>query len=119
MCCREGIIIKKGLFGEAWVGETLLVGGKLRIESNPFDSGAAGGRIGRPLQKTLGEVIRQIGLETPVVVVSGSTGTGKTLLAKMARRACADMGLSIRCIHRGNFVEVADGKRSDVLLVDE
>ena len=105
--------------GVAPVGGSVHVDEKLKIESNPFVARASGGRVGRPLQKTLGEVIRQIGFETPIVVVSGSPGTGKTLLAQMATRACADMGLSVRRIHRGDLVDVAAGERSDLLLVDE
>jgi hypothetical protein len=105
--------------GEAPVGGSVHVDEKLKIESNPFVARASGGRVGRPLQKTLGEVIRQIGFETPTVVVSGSPGTGKTLLAQMATRACADLGLSVRRIHRGDLVDVAAGERSDLLLVDE
>ena len=54
---------------------------RLQLHTNPFTASASGARIGRPLQAALGEVIRQIGLEAPVVVVCGSAGTGKTLLA--------------------------------------
>ncbi|HEY4263690.1 MAG TPA: hypothetical protein VGM72_00100, partial [Micropepsaceae bacterium] len=101
------------------MGAPVLAVEKLKIESNPFVPGAGGGRMGRPLQTTFGEVVRQIGLETPVVVVSGSAGTGKTLLANMVTRACAEMGLTIRRIHRGDLVDGAAGERSDLLLIDE
>jgi hypothetical protein len=100
------------------VGEPVLAVEKLKIESNPFVPGAGGGRMGRPLQTTFGETIRQIGLETPVVVVSGSAGTGKTLLANMAARACSEMGLTVHRIHRGDLVDGA-GERTDLLLIDE
>ena len=101
------------------MGATVLGVEKLKIESNPFDSGLGSGRMGRPLRQTLGEVIRQIGIETPVVVVFGSPGTGKTLLAKTAKRACEDMGLSVRRVARGDVVDIAAGQRSDVVMVDE
>jgi len=48
--------------------------------------------MGRPLQKAFGEVIRHIGLQTSIIAVVGSAGTGKALLADMTARACADMG---------------------------
>jgi len=92
---------------------------QLRIEANPFVPRASGARMGRPLQTALGEVIRQIGLETPLVVVVGSAGTGKTLLAKMAARACSDMGLSVRRADHGDLVDGAAGEKLDVLLLDE
>ena len=101
------------------MGQPVLVAEKLRIEANPFLPGANGARAGRPLQTALGEVIRQIGLETPVVIVAGSAGTGKTLLANMAMRACSDMGLSVRQVHRGDLMDGAAGERADLLLVDE
>src|SRR5262249_24027744 len=100
------------------MGETVLVVEKLKIESNPFVAGADG-RVGRPLQKTLSEVIWQIGLETPLVVVSGGPGIGKTLFAKMLKRACTDIGLSVRGIDRGGFADVAPGQHCDVLVIDE
>jgi hypothetical protein len=101
------------------VGETLRVVENLGVESNPFDAVDGGGRLGRPLQQALGEVIRQIGFQMPVVVVSGSAGTGKTLLAKIAKRACADLGLSVRRVQRSDFKDIAGEQRCDVLLVDE
>src|SRR5438477_464951 len=61
----------------------MLAADPLQLETNPFVAGASGARIGRPVQAAFGEVIRQIGLETPVVVVSGGAGTGKTLLMNM------------------------------------
>ena len=92
---------------------------QLRLETNPFTASANGARIGRPLQAALGEVIRQIGLEAPVIVVCGSAGAGKTLLMHMIARACTDMGLCARQIDRGDLMHVAFGQCADVLLVDE
>ena len=77
----------------------------LQLQTNPFTANASGARIGRPLQAALGEVIRQIGLEAPVVVVCGNAGTGKTLLINMIARACTDMGLCARQIDRGCSIE--------------
>ena len=91
----------------------------LKLETNPFTANASGARLGRPLQAALGEVIRQIGLEAPVVVVCGNAGTGKTLLINMIARACADMGLCARQIDRGDLMHVAFGQCADVLLIDE
>jgi len=91
----------------------------LIIEANPFVPGAGSQRIGRPLQTAFGEVIRQIGLQTPVVLVTGSAGTGKTLLIDMTVRVCSEMGLSVRRVERGDLVHMPLGRRSDLLLVDE
>ena len=63
----------------------------LRIDANPFVSG--GVVIGRPVQTALAQVIEQIVLKTPVILVTGNAGTGKSLLAKLTTRACSDMGL--------------------------
>jgi hypothetical protein len=86
---------------------------------NPFVAGASGSRIGRPLQTAFGEVVRQIGLQTGVVVVVGNAGTGKSSLMDMTARACLEMGLSVRRVERGDQVHTAFGKKFDVLLVDQ
>jgi hypothetical protein len=91
----------------------------LQIAMNPFGAGTNGARMGRPLQAAFGEVILQIGMQTPVVVVVGSAGTGKSLLMDMTARTCLEMGLSTRRIERGDLVHMAFGEKSDVLLVDE
>jgi len=91
----------------------------LQLQINPFAASASGARLGRPLQAALGEVIRQIGLEAPVVVVCGNAGAGKTLLIKMIARSCTDMGLCARQIDRGDLMHVAFGQCADVLLIDE
>jgi hypothetical protein len=86
---------------------------------NPFVAGASGTRMGRPLQKAFGEVIRHIGLQTSIVAVVGSAGTGKSLLADMTARACVDMGLTVRRIDSGDQVHALFGAKSDVLLIDQ
>lgn len=91
----------------------------LDANRNPFASAAQGARLGRPAQTAFGELIRLIGLRTRVVVVLGKPGTGKTVLAGMAARACADMGLSVRRIERGDLLSEAASDTSDVLFVDE
>src|SRR5882757_1183171 len=91
----------------------------LQIAMNPFVAGMSGSRMGRPLQTAFGEVIRQIGEQTPVVVVVGSAGTGKSMLVDMAARACVGMGLSVRRVERGDLVQLKFGEKSDVLLVDQ
>jgi hypothetical protein len=91
----------------------------LQISTNPFVASASGMRMGRPLQKALGEVIRHIGLQTPVIVVVGSAGTGKTLLVDMTVRACADMGLTARRVDSGDQVHALLGTKSDVVLIDQ
>jgi hypothetical protein len=91
----------------------------LQMAMNPFVAGANGSRMGRPLQTAFGEVIRHIGLQAPVVVVVGSSGTGKSLLTDMTARACLGMGLSVRRVERGDQVHTAFGAKSDVLLVDQ
>jgi type II secretory pathway predicted ATPase ExeA len=91
----------------------------LQLQTNPFTANASGARLGRPLQAALGEVIRQIGLEAPLVVVCGNAGAGKTLLMNMIARSCTDMGLCARQIDRGDLMHVAFGQCADVLLIDE
>ena len=91
----------------------------LQIAMNPFVAGASGSRMGRPLQTSFGEVVRQIGLQTPVVVVVGSAGTGKSLLMEITARACLAMGLSVRSIERGDLLAQAFGEKTDVLMVDQ
>jgi len=91
----------------------------LEIGMNPFGAGANGARLGRPLQAAFGQVMQQIGLQTPAVVVVGSAGTGKSLLMEMTARTCLEMGLSARRIERGDMVHAPVGEKTDVLLVDE
>jgi hypothetical protein len=91
----------------------------LQISMNPFVAGASGTRLGRPLQKAFGEVIRYIGLQTSIIAVVGSAGTGKSLLVDMTVRACVDMGLTVRRIDRGDQVHALLGTKSDVLLIDQ
>ena len=91
----------------------------LQISMNPFVAGASGTRMGRPLQKAFGEVIHHIGLQTSIIAVVGSAGTGKSLLADMTARACVDMGLTVRRIDRGDQVHALLGTKSDVLLIDQ
>jgi hypothetical protein len=100
---------------------TMAAGGDapLQIAANPFVASASGSRMGRPLQTAFGEVVRQIGQQTPVVVVVGSAGTGKSMLMDVTARACIGMGLSVRRIERGEMVHTAFGQKSDVLLIDQ
>jgi type II secretory pathway predicted ATPase ExeA len=90
---------------------------QLQLGANPF-AGGFGARACGPLQTALSEVIRHIASEIPVVVVAGASGTGKTLLAGLAARACAKMSLSVSQIDRGDLVCAPD-RRSGVLLIDE
>ena len=90
---------------------------RLRIEANPFVSGNL--HIGRSLQTALDQVFAQIVLKTPVVLVSGNPGAGKSLLAEMTARACSAMELSVQSVVRGDMVHMALDERSDLLLVDE
>jgi len=91
----------------------------LQTSMNPFVAGASGTRMGRPLQKAFGEVIHHIGLQTSIIAVVGSAGTGKSLLADMTARACVDMGLTMHRIERGDQVYALLGTKSDVLLIDQ
>jgi hypothetical protein len=91
----------------------------LQIAMNPFVAGASGSRMGRPLQTAYGELFRQIGLQTPIVVVVGTSGTGKSLLMDITARACLGMGLSVRRIERGDLLSQAFGEKTDVLMVDQ
>ena len=105
--------------GSASAMDQFHAGTPLESNQNPFTSGAPGSRLGRPVQIASGELVRLIGLRTPVVVVLGNAGTGKTVLVSMVARACADMGLSVCRIERGDLLTEAAGDASDVLFVDE
>jgi hypothetical protein len=94
-------------------------GSALQLAMNPFVATPSGSRTGRPLQTAFGEVVRQISLQTPVVLVVGGAGTGKSLLMDMTSRACVDMGLSARRVERNDQAVAALGTKSDVLLVDQ
>ena len=61
----------------------------------------------------------QIGLGTPVIVVVGPAGTGKTLLLEIIERACSAKGMSVRRVDRGDLADMALDEWSDLLLVDE
>lgn len=91
----------------------------LPISTNPFVAGASGTRLGRPLQKAFGEVVHHIGLQTSIIAVVGSAGTGKSQLGDMTARACVEMGLTVRRIDRGDQVNALLGTKSDVLLIDK
>ena len=90
---------------------------QLRLEENPFV--AASGGVGPPLRTALREVTRQIALETPIVVLVGRAGTGKTVLMNMAASAWNNMGLTVRQVDRGDLVRIAPDQRSDLLLIDD
>jgi hypothetical protein len=91
----------------------------LQIALNPFSASASGPRMACPVQRAFSEVVRQIGLKIQLVVVVGGAGTGKSLLADVTARACAEMGLSVRHVQRGDLVHMACDQKCDVLLVDE
>ena len=91
----------------------------LQITMNPFVAGGSVTRMGRPMQTAFGEIVRQIALKTPGVLVVGETGTGKSLLMDLTARACAEMGLSVRRIERGEQLRSMPDGKIDVLLIDE
>lgn len=94
-------------------------GAALQMSTNPFIAGAAGPRTARPVQQVFGELVRQLGLQTPVIVVAGKAGTGKTLLTDMTARSCSEMGLSVRRVDRGDQMDLVPCAKCDVLLVDQ
>ena len=94
----------------------------LRIEQDPFAAGGEGQHVGRPLQTAFREAVRHITLKTPLILVTGSTSTGKTRLVGMVGRACVEKGLAVRRVDRGDMVHAMHtmlGQPCDVLLVDE
>ncbi len=101
------------------MGAAAQMGEPLRIEMDPFAAGAAGRHVGHPLQAAFREIIHQIVLQTPLILVTGSASTGKTLLVDMTERTCSEKGLSVRRVDRGDLLHLTLGRRSDVLLVDE
>jgi type II secretory pathway predicted ATPase ExeA len=92
---------------------------RLRLEKNPFAASASSAGIGLPLRKALRDVTLEIALETPIVVLAGREGTGKTLLLSMAARVWTDMGLTVRQVDHGDRVRMAPAQRPDLLLIDE
>ena len=92
---------------------------QLNLHADPFRPGHSGAHIGRPLQSAFDDVMREIGLGTPVIVVVGPAGTGKTLLLEIIERACSAKGMSVRRVDRGDLADMALGEWSDLLLVDE
>jgi len=92
---------------------------RLKIEADPFSTGTSGPHLGRPLQSAFREIVRHIAVKTPIVLVTGDSGTGKTLLVDMTARLCSEMGLSVRRVDRGDLVHITFGQHSDVLLIDE
>jgi hypothetical protein len=91
----------------------------LQMAVDPFAAAASGSPVGHGFQNALYEVMHYIGERTPVVVVSGRAGTGKSLLMEMTARACLARGMSVRREARGDLVDPARADRCDVLLVDE
>lgn len=91
----------------------------LQPAANPFVAGGSVTRMGRPMQTAFGEIVRQIALQTPVVVVAGNSGTGKSLLMDLTARAAAEMGLSVRRVERGDQVQTPPAAKTDILLVDQ
>ena len=92
---------------------------QLNLHADPFRPGDGGAHIGRPLQSAFDDVMREIGLGTPVIVVVGPAGTGKTLLLEIIERACSAKGMSVRRVDRGDLADMALDGWSDLLLVDE
>jgi hypothetical protein len=91
----------------------------LQMAVDPFAAAASGSPVGHGFQNALGEVMYYVGERTPVIVVSGSGGTGKSLLMEMTARACSARGMSVRREPRGDLVDPARGEKCDVLLVDD
>jgi hypothetical protein len=91
----------------------------LKIEADPFVPDGDDLHIGRPLQSAYDDVIRQIGLKAPIVLVTGNPGTGKTLLTDMLAQAFSETELSVRRVDRGDLLHFSLDQWSDLLLVDE
>ena len=94
-------------------------GDRFKIEADPFSAGTISPHLGRPLQSAFREIVRHIVLKTPIVLVTGEAGTGKTLLVDMTARVCNEMGLPVHRIDRGDLVHITLGEQADVLLIDE
>ena len=92
---------------------------RLKLDENPFAATAGGVGMSPTLRTALREVTRQIALETPIVVLVGRPGTGKTVLMNMAARAWINMGLNVRQVDRGDLVQIALDQRCDLLLIDD
>ena len=90
----------------------------IAIAINPYSSSAGAPRTCSPLRTALGEVIFHIERRCPLVIVTGRTGTGKTLLMDMIACACSDMGLAARQVTRDDLTNSAPRAPVDVLLAD-
>jgi hypothetical protein len=75
--------------------------------------------MGPYLRTALREVNQEIALETPIVVLTGRTDTGKTELMNMTARAWTHLGLTVGQVDSGHRAQIAFTQGFDLLLIDE
>jgi hypothetical protein len=91
----------------------------LQLGLDPFAARPDSGPIGSQIETILAELMRHVGLRTPLLVVSGAPGTGKSWLLNKVQQVCSTKNLSVRREDRGDLIDVVLADTCDVLLVDE
>ena len=103
--------------GRAWTPED--PGKPLQFGSDPYAARRGGSAIGQQIQTVLAEVLCHLEARTPLVVVSGAPGTGKSWLLDKISNACSAKNIAVCREDRADLVDPILADACDVLLVDE
>ena len=104
----------------AKLGSALEPGAKpLQVAADPYAARAGSNSIGRQIQTVLADVLGHIERQTPLLIVSGAAGTGKSWLVNTTLKLCSEKALSARREDRGDLIDIALADTCEVLLVDE
>ena len=91
----------------------------LQFGLDPFVAKTGCKPIGQQIQNALAEVVSHVEAHTPLVIVSGTPGTGKSWLLAEVAKVCSDKRIAVRCEDRGDLIDPVLADMCDVLLVDE